>query len=421
MINNVTLNTKFNEWKNITNQIIVAIGDITTLDTTDKTNLTLAINEVLSNLGDIATLTTTDKTSVVLAINEIITKIGDMSTLKTTNKTVLVAALNEIFDNIGPLSTLTTTEKGSAVGAINEIDAEQGDLTALTTTEKGSVVGAINEVDANADSVTADLGDITTLTTTNKASAVAAINEVDTLLDTKVDTNTLLAYQVAVAETNKEPNLGRFSATEDESAKAVITFATTGSVVQAFNSSIIAEGAKFIDDNADNGGAGGTLGVDMSQLLTAMASTGTRTNLRYGFEFFIADITGGAGVTNPITVSTIDYNPMIGNGSKFLTQINKKATWVGWVRLKTLNNAGDNGIILGDANTTVYIDGVDAGVTPLLATTDGWKHVRMVKTMDSEYDANFPYIAGNNADVLQIACSALFNGEIDVGIHVGVI
>jgi hypothetical protein len=46
--------------------------------------------------------------------------IGDLTGLQTTNKTDLVSAVNEQVTNVGDLTTLQTTEKGSVVGAVNE-------------------------------------------------------------------------------------------------------------------------------------------------------------------------------------------------------------------------------------------------------------------------------------------------------------
>lgn len=85
-------------------------------------------------------------------------KIGDLTQLETTDKTNLVGAVNEVKDSygnqIGDLTQLTTDTKTSLVGAINEVDANAdavdtkvGNLNSLTTTDKTSVVLAINELD----------------------------------------------------------------------------------------------------------------------------------------------------------------------------------------------------------------------------------------------------------------------------------
>lgn len=90
------------------------------------------LNDVNSKVGTLSSLTTTDKTDLVSAINELVgelASIGNLSNLTTTAKTNLVSAINEVdshadsnTSNIGTLSNLTTTEKTNLVGAINEVD-----------------------------------------------------------------------------------------------------------------------------------------------------------------------------------------------------------------------------------------------------------------------------------------------------------
>ena len=79
-------------------------------------------------------------------ISDILNKIGDLSTLNTTDKSSVVNALNEVDGNVGNLSTLNTTDKSSVVNALNEVDGNVGNLSALNTTDKSSVVNALNEV-----------------------------------------------------------------------------------------------------------------------------------------------------------------------------------------------------------------------------------------------------------------------------------
>lgn len=95
-------------------------------------------------IGTLSSLTTTAKTDLVSAINEV------DSEASTANATAVQAdgKADTNATAIGTLANLTTTEKGSTVGAINEINGKVGNLSNLTTTEKSSTVGAINEVKA---------------------------------------------------------------------------------------------------------------------------------------------------------------------------------------------------------------------------------------------------------------------------------
>lgn len=84
-IEQVQLSNTFEEWRQITNQVIdkvnsleTLIGTLTSLDTTNKTSLVSAINElsgeidtIFLNIGVMENLTTTNKDSLVEAINEI--------------------------------------------------------------------------------------------------------------------------------------------------------------------------------------------------------------------------------------------------------------------------------------------------------------------------------------------------------------
>ena len=127
------------------------IGDLSNLNTIDKSSLVNAINEVLNNLivtsGNLSNLSTTDKSSLVNAINEVLQTlhniVGSLSNLDTTDKTSIVNAINEV------LSTLET----SILGINNTI----GSLSDLDTTDKTSIVNAINDVLSDIENVDVSL------------------------------------------------------------------------------------------------------------------------------------------------------------------------------------------------------------------------------------------------------------------------
>ena len=129
---------------------------------------------------------TTDVTDTTVAafqvsLADIYTAIGTLSNLTTTEKTNLVGALNEIASIVGN-DTLTTTAK-TLTGAINELDAELGTISAdAMGTTATTVSGAIKE---NVDAIKAvsdDLGDVSTIDVEVSSgvkadTAVAAINK----------------------------------------------------------------------------------------------------------------------------------------------------------------------------------------------------------------------------------------------------
>jgi hypothetical protein len=71
----------FSDWKRITNEIIGlvnGIGTLSSLSTTNKTNLVNAVNELVTKIGNLTSLTTTAKISLVLAVNEIVSRLDGL-------------------------------------------------------------------------------------------------------------------------------------------------------------------------------------------------------------------------------------------------------------------------------------------------------------------------------------------------------
>ena len=135
---------------------------------------------------------TTDVTDSTVAafqvsLADIYTAIGTLSNLTTTEKTNLVGALNEIAAIVGN-DTLTTTAQ-TLTGAINELDAELGTITAdamgtTATTVSGAIKENVDAIKAVAD----DLGDVSTIDVEVSSgvkadTAVAAINKLKGLVD----------------------------------------------------------------------------------------------------------------------------------------------------------------------------------------------------------------------------------------------
>lgn len=411
-----SLSTTSNVVVGAINEVLQAVGDITSLSTADKTNLVVALNEVLGLIGDISSLDTDDKTNIVSSINEIHGQVGDLASLSTTDKNSIVSALNEVLGAIGDIATLSTTNQSNVVAAINELDGEIGDLGALATTDQSNIVAAINETQSDIGTgdaaivayVDNQVGDPNNLTTTDKTNVVAAVNELDSEVETKVSSDNVYVE-------NKELNQGRF--TSDTGRNASVFDGVTKCIVES-NASVFAQGEKFIDDNADNGGAGGSLGSDASDLVTALGVAG-RTDLRNGYEFYILDVTAGASTTDGQNVSSIDYYPICETDDSFLGPIGSTITYQFWCRLETLSTPANNGIILGDTNVTTYINGIESN-QHLLTVGDGWVHVRQTATLTNEFKKYFPSIYANSGDVVNIALACLYQANVDNGIHLGV-
>lgn len=154
-------------------------------------------------IGTLSNLTTTVKTDLVNAVNEVNSytgSIGNLSDLTTTSKTSCVSAINEVngkANDVGNIANLTTTVKTDLVSAANEINANVGTLANLTTTAKTSCVAAINELDTDIGTNSSAIGTLSSLETTTKTDLVSAINEVNTLIE-ELDN-----YSLTEADTGK--------------------------------------------------------------------------------------------------------------------------------------------------------------------------------------------------------------------------
>ena len=71
------------------------------------------------------------------AIGELDSEIGDLSSLTTTDQSDVVSAINEVDGNVGDLSSLTTTDKDSLVDAVNELDSDKLDASEVGQTVDG--------------------------------------------------------------------------------------------------------------------------------------------------------------------------------------------------------------------------------------------------------------------------------------------
>ena len=61
----------FEQWRQNTNAADIAVGDLATLTTANKSSIIAAINEIDAVDGNLASLNTTDKSSIVAAVNEV--------------------------------------------------------------------------------------------------------------------------------------------------------------------------------------------------------------------------------------------------------------------------------------------------------------------------------------------------------------
>ena len=143
-----------------------------------STNTIDAITEIQDDIGEITSLGTTDKSDIVSSINEIETASrGSNSdyTLSTTAQNFR-DAIREHETDIGNM-TLTGLSATDISAALRELRTELGNHASLGTTHTADAVGAINELET---AVRGSAGNYTIGTNANDL--VAAINEIETVL-----------------------------------------------------------------------------------------------------------------------------------------------------------------------------------------------------------------------------------------------
>lgn len=190
-----------------TNDLSNFVGDSANLTTTEDSSVVGAINELDSDIGarPHTNLTTTAKT-LTGAVNELDNEIGSLTSLTTTDTTDIVASINELDSELGTITSAAMgTTANTVSGAIAEVDGrlDSNDTfigTHSLDTTATTVTGAINEHEGDIGNMTltglsasnlsaaarelrTELGDVTALTTPTTTDAVTAINELDSDLD----------------------------------------------------------------------------------------------------------------------------------------------------------------------------------------------------------------------------------------------
>lgn len=423
--------------------------------------ITNAVNEIDGNQGDLSTLTTTTKNTLVAAINEL--QSGSIGTN--------VLQVNNLEANKGRFSTNSPSNIDVVIpAAITAITVDvigsayttppivniTGDGAGATATAILEVTGAVKSVILNAGGTGYTATDILTLAGgTGATITVSAVdgagiitgfsltaggtgytNDIGVAVaggtGTGATFDTTIGFGIAAVTVNTGGSgyivatVGFVGDGSGAGATATInsigTFSLIGSVFQTHNSANLTEGGVFYDDNSNNGGVSASLAVPVSQLLTAMA----RSDLRYGHEFYLLDIAAGNGVLDGqlLAFNSQNYYPVSQNNKIFLSRAGNVVTWSGWVKAESINDAATfTGIVIGDVNTTTYIDGSTTAesVPRLLTPVDGWTHIRQTITMTKEYENIFPTIYANNLDNILVALSILLDGALDVGMHTGIV
>ncbi|MEN3030295.1 hypothetical protein [Chromobacterium amazonense] len=154
----------------------------------------------------------------------------------------------------------------------------------------------------------------------------------------------------------------------------------------------IANVGKFIHDNTNNGGNAGELSAQVKDLLAAFP---TRTNYRYGAEFYIAELGCGPLVYSPNTMNGVRRCA----AAAYSAQTEGSITFMLWLRCMkgsiTLSGVSHkNG---GPANN------------PIIMPADGWVHCAALINYEGGYSIAHIYAEDNS--VFQVAMPAALSGN----------
>lgn len=146
-------------------------GIATTVNTVvERVNgLSILANTNESSIGDLTKLNSDDKSNIVVAFNNLVSRIesgdliadyvGLLRNLNTSNKVNVVAAVNEVNNNVGPIQILETAEKKNVVAAINYLNTIVGQLSEIGDGDFTNIIDALNsKVAKSGDEMSGPLG-----------------------------------------------------------------------------------------------------------------------------------------------------------------------------------------------------------------------------------------------------------------------
>jgi hypothetical protein len=206
---------------------------------------------------------------------------------------------------------------------------------------------------------------------------------------------------------NLMPDSGRFAGKMNPLLYTATTFTATP-FLTAYNGGSWSEAGKFIYNNTNGGGTGGTMTEPVTSLLTAQGR-GAATNSRYGIEFFVGSYTCGTGTATGSTYNgTTRYLTSI-NGTRAIYQSDMACTFAAWIRIKSGSVHSNQGM---------YVNGVYQDPGYVLLPAAGWVHIRMVSQINGGYNNAYPNLYAAVSSVFEMALPCFFSGGVDTGIHI---
>ena len=160
---------------------------------------------------------------------------------------------------------------------------------------------------------------------------------------------------------------GRFAGSPEPRSATATSFAAP-SYFLPVNGSTFAQGPKFIFNNNDYGGSAGVLDADVDALVSRLKDAVNPSFRRYGVEFYLMEVTAGAGTATALTVgSTTYYICMTNTNAPVPAQMS--------INFHILVKSGAVALMYNADESTLHLDGTPHTSHQALGPGDGWKQV----------------------------------------------
>lgn len=219
-------------------------------------------------------------------------------------------------------------------------------------------------------------------------------------------TDLAITTPAALPFINLMSDSGRFSGKMNPLQYNVSTTFSVSPFFAVYNGGVWSEGGKYIYNNTNGGGTGGSMTEPVTSWLNACGRGATTS--RYGIEFFIGTYTCGTGTLTGSTYNSVTRYLITTNGSRALYQFDQACTFSTWIRVRS-------GSV--HSNLGMYVNGVYQDPGYVLLPAAGWVHIRISQKVAAGYNNAFPNLYAAASSVIDFALPGFFAGGIDTGIQ----
>lgn len=223
----------------------------------------------------------------------------------------------------------------------------------------------------------------------------------------------------AAAVFNLLQDAGRFGGAPEPQTAYGVSF-TAPTYINASNGATIVAGPKFIFNNNDYGGTAGALDADILALVQKTKDAHINASYgRYGVEYYVLDITAGAGTSTLRTIGGVAHYLLFSMRS---APIPMKLSFNCHVLVKS----GSLGVTLA-VNNKLFIDGNPIRADQAVLPADGWRQITRLYDVNPRQSAGYDNILNNIYATpgarIYLAMPALCPGHIPIapGYFYGVI